>query len=109
MINLVKSKYDNVEITAENIYEWFDKSVKDKVIITDEAIALIKKSIDDPSFDGFRFIDTMITYQHAITNTKTNLEDYLNAIRFCSFLEVNEGNATKAYIQTFSHREFVAR
>lgn len=98
------------QVEKNEVIEWFSKTTKknkQKIIPTDEAINLINASINDPSFDGFKFIDTMITYQSALENERVNLEDYVNAIRFTSYLEVYEGNATKAYIDAFKHRDFV--
>lgn len=96
------------DVTQSKLYEWFSLvKNKDKLIDSGEALELIRKSIDEPSFDGFRFIDTMVTYQSALNNERTSLVDYLNAVRFCSYLEVYEGNATKAYADAFKDRDFV--
>lgn len=97
-------------VNADNVYDWFKQVTKGKkkFLVTDEALDLINKSITEPEFDGFRFIDTMITYQSALAQDRVSLEDYVNAIRFCSYLEVSNGNATEAYIKAFRHRPFVS-
>lgn len=96
-------------VNEETVYGWFSKTIrsKKKLTITDECLELINRTIKEPEFDGFRFIDTLITYQNALAGDRVNLEDYINAVRFCSFLEVTNGNATEAYIKTFNYRGFV--
>ena len=96
-------------VNEETVYGWFSKTIteKKKLTITDECLDLINKTIKEPEFDGFRFIDTLITYQNALTGDRVGLEEYINAVRFCSFLEVTNGNATEAYIKAFSYRDFV--
>lgn len=108
-LNIVKSEIPE-KVTAANIYEWFHRLTKinkKKFIVTDEALDLVNESISNPEFDGFKFIDTMITYQSALANDRVNFLEYINAIRFCAFLEANEGNITDAYIKAFIHRDFV--
>ncbi|RUT50981.1 hypothetical protein [Campylobacter fetus] len=107
-LNVIKS--DSVkEVEEKDIYEWFSKVTKGKkkLVVTNEALDLINMSVTNPEFDGFKFIDTIITYQSALQNDRVSLEDYINAIRFCSFLETTNGNATEAYIKAFMYREFV--
>lgn len=96
-------------VNEETVYGWFNKTIrsKKKLTITDECLELINRTIKEPEFDGFRFIDTLITYQNALAGDRVNLEEYINAVRFCSFLEVTNGNATEAYIKTFNYRGFV--
>lgn len=96
------------EVSSSEVLEWFKEiNKKRKINITTQALEIINESLLDDEFNGYRFIDTAITYQDALLNERVSLEDYVNAIRFCSFLESYEGNATKAYIKTFRHREFV--
>lgn len=98
-----------ISYTDKDIYSWFERvrSKGKKFIIEDEAKELIRITLNDGDFDGFRFIDTMITYQDALANENVNLVDYINAIRFCSYLESSEGNITEAYIKAFYFRDFI--
>lgn len=98
-------------LTKEDVYNWF-QNVRDKhkFVPNDEAMWLIKESLDNPEFDGFRFVDTLVTYQNVLDGSVGyTLTDYINAIRYCSYLESNGGNSAQAYAKTFGHREFVQR
>lgn len=98
------------EVTIEEVKDWFRQATKTKELtVTDEMVRVINETMQDPEFDGFRFQDTLITYQDALFNRKINLMDYINAVKFCSFLESNGGNATLAYIRTFNTRDFVKK
>ena len=97
---------------ANEIREWFYNGTRKskEMKVSDEAVRIINEMISDPEFDGHRLKETMQQYQDALLNKQTvNLEHYANAIRFCSYLETNGGNATQAYIKTFKHRDFVKK
>ena len=94
------------EITKEKLQELF-RSNNRKINITDEALDLINQAVNDPVFDGFKLMETMITYQNVLEGSNAPLVDYINAIKFTSFLEANEGNYTDAYIKTFWSRDFI--
>ncbi len=109
-LDIVQSAKRVEEVTHEQLKSWFNRLSKDKrkkLSSDDKVLELINASINDPAFDGFKFIDTLITYQTALEGTRASLKDYVNAIRFCGFLEANEGNTIDAYVKAFSHREFV--
>lgn len=93
-------------VTKQEIKELINKTER-KIDVTDEAVELICEAMNDPEFDGFKFSETMITYQNVLDNCKGSLVDYINAIKFCSYLDANEGNYTDAYIKTFFKRDFV--
>lgn len=90
----------------EEISSLFSKLDK-KISVTDEAVEIIHEAINTPEFDGFKFTETMVTYQNVLEGTSGSLVDYLNAVKFCSFLEANDGNYTDAYIKTFWKRDFI--
>ena len=97
---------------ADEIREWFYNGTRKskEMKVSDEAVRIINEMISDPEFDGHRLKETMQQYQDTLLNKQTvNLEHYANAIRFCSYLETNGGNATQAYIKTFKHRDFVKK
>ena len=94
------------EITKEKLQELF-RSNNRKINITDEALDLINQAVNDPVFDGFKLMETMVTYQNVLEGSNAPLVDYINAIKFTSFLEANEGNYTDAYIKTFWSRDFI--
>lgn len=91
------------------VKEWFKSTIKagKRLTIEGEALERINRTVNDESFDPERFIDSLVTYQKALMGENVSLIDYVNAIRFCGFMEVHEGNAVKAYIDTFKDRDFV--
>ena len=104
------SKVNLAAITASKVYGWFNNNrrKKHKCTITDEAVELIKKSASEEAFDGYRFIDTILEFRSILDeDSDIELEDYINAVRFCSYLEVYKGNAIEAYIEAFRYKEFV--
>ena len=104
------NKVNLAAITASKVYGWFNNNrrKKHKCVITDEAVELIKKSASEEAFDGYRFIDTILEFRSILDeDSDIQLEDYINAVRFCSYLEVYKGNAIEAYIEAFRYKEFV--
>jgi len=99
------------QYTADDIYSWFSNTTKagKRLTVTDEALDTINKMVTSPEFDGFRFVDTLITYQSALLNDRVDLMDYINAIKFCAFMDATGGNTVEAYKRTFAHREFVKK
>ena len=98
--------------SAEEIKEWFFNGTRKskEMVVTDEVVEMINSTMSDPEFDGYKFKDVLIEYQETLFNkTKVNLEIYVNAIKFCSYLETNGGNATDAYIKTFRSRDLVKK
>lgn len=102
----------NEKYTAEDIREWFYNGTRKakEMKIKDEVVDLINETLADPEFDGYKLKETMIEYQDILLDkSQVNLEHYVNAIKFCGFLETCGGNATQAYIKTFRHRDFVKK
>lgn len=100
-LGLVKHKEP---VTVEELQKLFPKK---KNTITEETAEIINKTINDPSFNGYSLMQTLVDYQGVMYNNKGSIGDYINAIRFCSFLENESDSTVKAYIKTFSHRDFV--
>lgn len=99
------------EVTLEEVQGWFSQTGKNgKVVnVTDEALQEIRETMLDPEFDGFKFQDTLVTYQDALFSRKISLIEYINAVKFCSFLEANGGSVIQAYIRTFHKRDIVKK
>lgn len=91
-------------ITAEYLKEKFPAKAK---TITPELVELINTANNDPEFNGNEFIDTMITYQGVMNKNKASIEDFVKAVKFCAYLEAEEGNYTQAYIKSRMGEEFV--
>ncbi len=78
-----------------------------KQTITDEIVDIINEANLDPDFNGDEFVDTMISYQNAMLDTKASIKEYVNAIKFCSYLHSTDGNITEAYIKARANDRFV--
>lgn len=108
-LGTVKREKENKVYEVCEVKEWFKRSIKagKQISIEGNALDVINKTVNDEGFDAERFIDSLITYQDALMGENVSLIDYVNAIKFCSFLEIYEGNSTKAYAETFRERDFV--
>lgn len=68
-----------------------------KNTITDETVELINEAMEDPSFSGEDFINTLVDYQNVMMGCSASMKDYINAIKFCAYLESEEFSITDAY------------
>jgi len=78
-----------------------------KKFITDEAVAIINSSVNEPEFQGESLLKTAVTYEAVLQRNKASVAEYLNAIRFCAYLRSTDDNITEAYKKTFYERDFV--
>jgi len=78
-----------------------------KNTITQESVDIINKSLSDPEFQGETLLKTAATYESVLKGTRASIPEYLNAIRFCSYMISNDSNYTEAYKKVFGDREFV--
>lgn len=78
-----------------------------KKYITEEAVAIVNRSLTEPEFQGESLLKTATTYESVLQRNKASIVEYLNAIRFCAYLMTNEENFTEAYKKVFFDREFV--
>jgi len=78
-----------------------------KKFITDEAVAIINSSVNEPEFQGESLLKTAVTYEAVLQRNKASVTEYLNAIRFCAYLMSTDDNITEAYKKTFYERDFV--
>jgi len=92
------------KITVEYLQQKFPKK---KNTITDETVELIQATIEDPLFNGYNLIDAMMDYEKAMYDGKASINDYINAIKFCSYLEGDNSTIIDAFKYTFSKNEFV--
>jgi hypothetical protein len=103
--NVFVNKPPAKEYTLEEVMAMFPKRSK---LVTQEVVDNINKACNDPEFSASDFIGTLIDYRDTISGT-TSLSGYVNAIRFCSYLEQYGGVAYEAYIRTFKDDEFVQK
>lgn len=97
---------DKTQFTVEEIQERFPSK---KNTITEEAVALINEANSNPMFNGDEFISTMIDYQGAMIDCSASIPEYINAVRFCAYLETEKGNLTEAYINARAGDDFVKK
>ena len=104
--NTVNNPIDVEKITLGGLKNALSKAGKNRVF-TEEALELIKKSVEEPEFKAESLLQTAITYQDILTNVPCSITGYLNAIRFSAYLASNGENVLDAYKRTFSFRSFV--
>lgn len=79
-----------------------------KNVITQEAVDIINASMTEPEFQGETLLQTASTYENVLKGARASIPEYLNAIRFCSYMISNESNYTESYKKVFSARDFVS-
>lgn len=97
-------KQDKSVLTKEELQKKFPTK---KNSITDEVVDLINEANNNPEFNGNEFIDTMIDFQGVMIDCSASIPEYVNAIKFCAYLETTGGNATDAYVRARAKDEFV--
>jgi len=92
------------KITVEYLQTKFPKK---KNTITEETVELVQATMEDPLFNGYNLIDAMMDYEKAMYDGKVSINDYINAIKFCSYLEGDNSTIIEAFKYTFARNEFV--
>lgn len=98
---------DKTLFTKEQLIQ---KLPSKKKTITQEVVDLINQANSAPEFNGDEFIKTMVDYQSAMVDSRASIKEYINALKFCSYLEdeqANGGTITNAYIRARAHDDFV--
>jgi hypothetical protein len=80
-----------------------------KSVITQEAVDIINASMEDPEFQEETLLYAASMYESIMKKTKTPLPKYLNAIKFCAYINTSSPNYTEAYKKVFADREFVKK
>ena len=77
--------------------------------VTEELVEVFNASTDEPEFQGEPLLQTAMNYEKLMIDTKSNVRDYVNAIKFCAYLMADEDmNYLEAYIRTFKYRDTVS-
>ena len=92
-------------VTLEELQRKFPRK---KNSITQEAVDLINATLTDPEFDTSTFVNDMITYENVMHSSSLSVEEYVNAIRYCAYLQSNPDSKLEAYKRTFAYRESVS-
>lgn len=70
-----------------------------KASVSQELIDQINKTLADPDmFETYR--DNLLSYAHVMREGKFKMEDYINAIKYCSH-KIMGGSNVDAYVKTF--------
>jgi len=78
-----------------------------KNTLTDELVDLINDVNNDPEFNGDEFLENMMTYQSVMHKNSGSLYEYINALKFCAYLEADVSNYTEAYKKARANDDFV--
>lgn len=92
------------QVTVDELKQRFPAK---KNTITDEVVFLINQANSDPEFNGDEFLENMMTYQNVMYNNSGSLAEYINALKFCAYLESDVDNYTEAYKRARSNDKFV--
>jgi hypothetical protein len=95
---------ENKVLKLEDVQQAFPNR---KNSVTQEAVDIINKAINDPEFQGESLLHTAINYESVLQRNRASIPEYLNAIRFCSYMISNDDNFTEAYKKVFWERDFV--
>lgn len=91
-------------VTKEELQKAFPAKKK---VITDEAVEIINRSMEDPEFQGESLLQSAITYESVLMGSRVSIPEYLNAIKFCAYISTETANYTEAYKKVFADRDFV--
>jgi hypothetical protein len=97
-------KKEKTEVTKEELVKRFPSK---KGTITEEVVDLINQANNDPEFNGDEFLDNMSTYQNVMLKNSGSLAEYMNALKFCAYLESDVTNYTEAYKRARANDQFV--
>lgn len=87
-------KPEKTIFTLEEVVEKFPEK---KRTITQELVDYLNEANSDPAFDGDGFMNNLLTYKDVMLNGSASIKDFVNAMRFCAYLEACDDNATEAY------------
>jgi len=92
------------EVDKEELIKRFPSK---KNTITDEVVDLINQANNDPEFNGDEFLENMMTFQNVMYSNSGSLAEYINALKFCAYLEADVNNYTEAYKRARANDQFV--
>lgn len=92
------------EVNAETLVGMFPAK---RTTITEETARLVNEANLDPLFNGDEFLSQMQTYQSVMQKNSASIKEYINALKFCAYLEVCDDNYTEAYKKARATDQFV--
>lgn len=100
VFNIVKR---SKPITKEELQQKFPAK---RSTITEETVQFINDTMQNPDFDSATFLTQLVDYQGAMIDSSASMTEYINAIKFCAYLEA-EQNMTEAYRRARANDKFV--
>ena len=93
-----------VHVTVENLKQTFPGK---RSTITQDTADMINESMADPMFNGEDFLVQMNTFRNVMDDNSSSIREYVNALKFCAYLEAENDNYTEAYKRARCADEFV--
>lgn len=94
----------NEPITVEELKQKFPAK---KNTITEETAEYLNDVMSNPDFDSAMFLSQLVDYQSVMLDTSTSFTEYVNAVKFCAYLETNNCSLVDAYRKARANDEFV--
>ena len=91
-------------LTVEELQKKFPRK---KNSITQEAVDVINAAMKDPEFDTSTIVNDMLTFENVMHQHSLSMEEYVDGIRYCAYLQSNPDSKLEAYKRTFARRDFV--
>lgn len=91
------------QITVDELKQKFPAK---KNTITEETAEFLNEVMANPEFDSGTFISQLVDYQSVMMDTSASFVEYVNAIKFCAYLETNS-NIVDAYKKARANDAFV--
>jgi hypothetical protein len=76
--------------------------------INEDTVKLLNDANDDAEFNGDEFMKTLVEYQNVMIDCSGSMGEYINAVKFCAYLESESANITEAYCKARSNDDFVS-
>lgn len=92
------------EVSVEDLKRAFPAK---KDTVTEELVSLINDAQSDPAFNGNEFMEALITYQDIMVRGSYSMKEYINAIKYCAYLESESNSQVDAYKKARANDEFV--
>lgn len=97
---IVKS---DVQVTLEELKQKFPAK---KHTINQETVDFLNEALSNKDFDSAQFMNNLVDYQSCMLEASASMQEYVNAIRFCAYLETCP-SAVEAYKKARAKDKFV--
>ena len=89
--------------TLQELQELFPSKRK---TINEGTVKLLNETLANPDFNPSTFIKHIVDYQNVMINSGASMKEYLNAVKFCAYLE-SEMSIVEAYRRARAGDKFV--